>query len=186
MWWCSTTVSQIIPPPRMAPVLADLHELFGLPAEAADLVRDHAADLDLRCRPATGIERDEYVREMLDLIRSPRIERSMDENRAAWERGWQQNLDEARAARLRAGHVEAEVLPRPSLPALAARPGGQREPPDRVRPLRARPPAALRVVPFRDPARFTRSARAAATTSGCCRSCFPRPPSSGSTGSIRP
>jgi hypothetical protein len=34
---------------------------------------------------------------MLELIRSPRIERSEAENRAAWERGWQQNLDEARA-----------------------------------------------------------------------------------------
>jgi hypothetical protein len=89
--------SQIVRPPRLAPVLADLHELFGLPAEASDLVRDHAAGLDLRCRAATGVERDDYVREMLDLIRSPRIERSMDENRTAWERGWQQNLDEARA-----------------------------------------------------------------------------------------
>jgi len=35
---------------------------------------------------------------MLNLIRSPLIDRSEDENRAAWERGWQQNLDEARAA----------------------------------------------------------------------------------------
>jgi len=43
-------------------------------------------------------ERDAYVLEMLNLIRSPLIDRSEDENRAAWERGWQQNLDEARAA----------------------------------------------------------------------------------------
>ncbi len=34
---------------------------------------------------------------MLELIRSPRIDRSDEENLAAWERGWQQNLDEARA-----------------------------------------------------------------------------------------
>jgi hypothetical protein len=87
----------IAPPRRIAPVLADLHELFRLPAEAADLVRHHAAGLNLRCRPATVVERDDHVLEMLDLIRSPRIERSMDENRAAWEHGWQQNLDEARA-----------------------------------------------------------------------------------------
>ena len=79
------------------PVLAAFHELFGLPAGAAGLVRDHASDLDLRCHPASGLERDEYVREMLDRIRSPLIERSEDENREAWECGWQQNLDEARA-----------------------------------------------------------------------------------------
>jgi hypothetical protein len=88
---------QIVPPPVLVPVLANLHELFGLPAEAADLVRDHTVDLDVRCRATTGVERDDFVLEMLDLIRSPRIERSVDENRAAWERGWQQNLDEARA-----------------------------------------------------------------------------------------
>lgn len=79
------------------PAGAELHQLFGLPAQAGDLVRDRVSALNLRCHPASGLERDEYVHEMLDLIRSPRIERSMDENRAAWERGWQQNLDEARA-----------------------------------------------------------------------------------------
>jgi hypothetical protein len=60
-------------------------------------VRDHASGIHLRCHPASEVERDAYVREMLDVIRSPRIERSVDENRAAWEQGWQQNLDEARA-----------------------------------------------------------------------------------------
>jgi hypothetical protein len=74
-----------------------LHEPFGLPDQAATLLRDHASVVDARCRPASRAERDEYILEMLDLIRSPRIERSAEENRAAWERGWQQNLDEARA-----------------------------------------------------------------------------------------
>jgi hypothetical protein len=74
-----------------------LHERFGLPASAADLVRDYASGLDLRCHEASPTERDQYIVEMLNLIRSPRIERSVDENRVAWERGWQQNLDEARA-----------------------------------------------------------------------------------------
>jgi hypothetical protein len=76
-----------------------LHEAFALPAAAAAVIRDHARKVDARCRPATRGERDAYVREVLDLIRSPRIERSEQENRAAWTRGWQQNLDEARAAR---------------------------------------------------------------------------------------
>jgi hypothetical protein len=71
--------------------------VFGLPAAALDLVRPQLAATDARCRPATADERDSYVREMLELIRSPRIQRSEEENRAAWERGWQQNLDEARA-----------------------------------------------------------------------------------------
>jgi hypothetical protein len=53
--------------------------------------------VDLSSREASPAERDEYVHEMLDRIRSPLIERSEDENRAAWERGWQQNLDEARS-----------------------------------------------------------------------------------------
>jgi hypothetical protein len=89
--------TQIIPPPRPTPVLADLPELFGLPARAADLLRGHTLGLDLRCHPASALERDQYLHEMLELIRSPWIERSMQENRAAWERGWQHNLDEARA-----------------------------------------------------------------------------------------
>lgn len=76
---------------------ARLHEPFGLPAQAADLLRDHASTVDVRCRRASAAERDQYVLEMLELIRSPLIERSEAENRAAWERGWQQNLDEARA-----------------------------------------------------------------------------------------
>lgn len=75
-----------------------LPECFGLPARAADAIEEFAASMDLRCRPATARERDDYVREMLELIRSPRIERSEAENHAAWERGWQQNLDEARAS----------------------------------------------------------------------------------------
>ena len=81
----------------MPPAAALLHEMFGLPASAAGLVDDLASSMDLRCRAASRTERDDYIREMLDLIRSPGIERSVDENRAAWERGWRQNLDEARA-----------------------------------------------------------------------------------------
>ena len=88
-------------PSVIHPMFAQLHEAFGLPARAADGARECAAAMDLRCRPATGLEREEYIREMLDLIQSPRIERSVDENRAAWERGWQQNLDEARAGGFR-------------------------------------------------------------------------------------
>lgn len=84
-------------PPVTHPRFAQLHEAFGLPAQAAGLARDCASAMDLRCHPASEREREEYILEMLDLIRSPRIERSVDENRAAWERGWQQNLDEARA-----------------------------------------------------------------------------------------
>ena len=68
-----------------------------MPAPAAGLVRDHAAGLDLSSHEASREDRDAYVREMLDRIRSPLIERSEDENRAVWERGWQQNLEEARA-----------------------------------------------------------------------------------------
>jgi hypothetical protein len=74
-----------------------LHEAFGLPAAALDLVRAQLPAVDASCRPATPAERDGYVLEMLGLIQSPRIERSEQENRIAWERGWQQNLDEARA-----------------------------------------------------------------------------------------
>jgi len=81
----------------MDPVPAHLHEIFGLPETAAGLLDGHSGAMDLRCQPASRMERDEYVREMLELIRSPRIERSTDENRAAWERGWQENLEEARA-----------------------------------------------------------------------------------------
>jgi hypothetical protein len=84
-------------PPVTRPSFAQLHDAFGLPAQAADLARDCASAMDLRCHPASEREREEYILEMLDLIRSPRIERSVEENRAAWERGWQQNLDEARA-----------------------------------------------------------------------------------------
>ena len=80
----------------MEPVLARLHEPFGLPPQATDLIGGHTVGVDLRCRMASRDERDEYVREMLELIRSPRIERSPDENRTVWERGWQQNLDDAR------------------------------------------------------------------------------------------
>jgi hypothetical protein len=82
-------------------LVAGLHERFGLPPRAADLIRNHERGLDLRCHAAAAGERDDYVREMIDIIRSPRIERSTDENRAAWERGWQQNLEEARAGGFR-------------------------------------------------------------------------------------
>lgn len=75
-----------------------LHELFGLPGDAQQTIRDCAVGLDLHARPVSARERDAYIREMLDLIQSPRIERSEAENHAAWERGWQQNLIEARAA----------------------------------------------------------------------------------------
>jgi hypothetical protein len=92
----------------MEPDPARLHELFGLPASAASLIRDHTAHADVRCRPASATERDEYALELLDLIRSPWIERSEDENRAAWERGWQQNLDEARAG----GFAPAALKPK--------------------------------------------------------------------------
>jgi hypothetical protein len=77
---------------------ARLHESFGLPASAADFLRDRVSAVDFRCRRASQTQRDEYITEALDLIRSPWIERSSEENRAAWERGWQQNLEEARAA----------------------------------------------------------------------------------------
>jgi hypothetical protein len=86
-----------VAPVLSAPPFSRLYECFGLPVEAARFTHEAAATMDLGCRPATGQERDEYVLEMLGVIRSPRIERSLDENRAAWERGWQQNLDEARA-----------------------------------------------------------------------------------------
>jgi hypothetical protein len=82
---------------RHSGAFANLHEVFGLPAQAAHLVRDCAAAMDLRCHSASEQELQQYLLEMLDLIRSPWIERSVDENRVAWERGWQQNLDEARA-----------------------------------------------------------------------------------------
>src|SRR4051794_27078900 len=81
----------------MEPAASHLHEIFGLPESAAGLLAGHADGMNLRCEPASRLERDEYVLEMLDLIRSPRIERSAAENRTAWERGWQENLDEARA-----------------------------------------------------------------------------------------
>ena len=84
-------------PPVSDTCFARLHEHFGLPAPAANLAGDYAASMDLRCHPASARERDEYVHELLEIIRSPRIERSESENRAAWERGWQQNLDDARA-----------------------------------------------------------------------------------------
>jgi hypothetical protein len=45
----------------------------------------------------SSAERDAYLLELLELIRSPWIERSDEENLAAWERGWQQNLGDARA-----------------------------------------------------------------------------------------
>ena len=82
----------------MEPVPEQLHEIFGLPASAARLIHDHADGIDIRCHAASQQERDEYVLEILELIRSPRIERTVDENRAAWERGWQQSLEEARAS----------------------------------------------------------------------------------------
>ena len=93
----TVTPTQLTSSAGQPPAAAGLHELFGLPDQAASLVRDWASGIDLRCHPASGLERDAYVREMLDLIRSPSIERSVDENRTAWERGWQQNLEEARA-----------------------------------------------------------------------------------------
>ena len=76
---------------------ARLHEVFGLTATAADLIRDLAPAIDARVHVPSPAERDAYVLELLGLIRAPWIERSDDENLAAWERGWQQNLDEARA-----------------------------------------------------------------------------------------
>ena len=79
------------------PSFAQLHEAFGLPAQAADLIRECSSTMDLHGHPASAQEREEYILEMLDVIRSPRIERSSAENHAAWERGWRQNLDEARA-----------------------------------------------------------------------------------------
>ncbi|MEP7305698.1 MAG: class I SAM-dependent methyltransferase [Acidobacteriota bacterium] len=82
----------------MLPVPAQLHDIFGLPASAASLIHDHTDGVDVRCHAASRQERDEYILEILELIRSPRIERSVEENRAAWERGWQQNLEEARAS----------------------------------------------------------------------------------------
>jgi hypothetical protein len=82
----------------MEPVPEQLHEIFGLPASAARLVCDDTSAVDIRCHAASQQERDEYILEILELIRSPRIERTVDENRAAWERGWQQSLEEARAS----------------------------------------------------------------------------------------
>src|SRR6185295_7509196 len=64
----------------------------------------------LRSHSACGVERDDYVREMLELIRSPWIERSVDENRAAWERGWQQSLDEARAGGFAPGTLKPKYF----------------------------------------------------------------------------
>ena len=87
-------------PPITGPVILDprhLPDAFGLPASAFDLIRQDAATVDARSRAPEPAERDAYVLEMLGLIRSPWIERSDEENLAAWERGWQQNLDEARA-----------------------------------------------------------------------------------------
>ena len=81
----------------MEPVPEQLHEIFALPASAAELIRDHTDSVDVRCHAASRQERDEYIVEILELIRSPRIERTVDENRAAWERGWQESLEEARA-----------------------------------------------------------------------------------------
>jgi hypothetical protein len=92
----------------VTPDLCRFHEPFGLPAEALGLIRGHIPAVDARCRAATAAERDDYVLELLDLIRSPRIERSEAENRAAWERGWQQNLDEARAS----GFAPAALKPK--------------------------------------------------------------------------
>ena len=88
--------SRILPFIELNP--ARLHEAFALPSGAADLIRPHLTAGDFRAHPATPAERDAYILELLELIRSPRIERSEAENREAWTRGWQQNLEEARAA----------------------------------------------------------------------------------------
>ena len=92
----------IVPPSLILPLIdlnpARLHEAFGLPDAAAELIHPFTDRVDVRHRAATTAERDAYILEMLGMIRSPFIERSEDENRAAWQRGWQQNLDEARAA----------------------------------------------------------------------------------------
>jgi hypothetical protein len=82
----------------MEPVPEQLHEIFGLPASAAQLIRVHTDSTDARCHAASRQERDQYILEILELIRSPRIDRTVDENRAAWERGWQESLEEARAS----------------------------------------------------------------------------------------
>ena len=143
---CSTTVSQIIPPPRMAPVLSDLHELSGCPPRPP--ISFASTPADRRALPPRVGRRTRRLRPR-DARADPLApDRAIEEeNRAAWERGWQQNLDEARAARLRARRAQAEVLSRQPLPALAARHPRQREPADRVRPVRAGAAAAVRQVP---------------------------------------
>ena len=94
----------------MTLVPARLHETFALPSGAADLIRGLADSVDARVRVPTQAERDAYVLELLQLIRSPWIERSDAENLAAWERGWQQNLDEARAADFASGTLKPKYF----------------------------------------------------------------------------
>jgi SAM-dependent methyltransferase len=89
--------------------IKELGDLFSLPTTTIE--HDSAVVESLeraKMRPGNIPEREEYILEFVNRIRNPRIARDDEENLEAWNKGWQENLDEIRAH----GLSEENVKPR--------------------------------------------------------------------------
>lgn len=73
---------------------ADIESRYG--EKISQYLKSKIEEYDLTYRPATKVERDEFIRRSVDVLLDENIVKSGEHRRDDWEKGWGENLNEYR------------------------------------------------------------------------------------------